>query len=58
MVGHPWTSDQPVAEAFTYTGQHNIWTQDTNIHDIVGIRTSDPSNQAAGRRPAKLKLYD
>jgi hypothetical protein len=24
MVGLLWTSDQPVAEASTYTGQHNI----------------------------------
>jgi hypothetical protein len=23
-VGLPWSSDQPVAEASTYTGQHNI----------------------------------
>jgi hypothetical protein len=23
-VGLPWTSDQPIAEACTYTGQHNI----------------------------------
>jgi hypothetical protein len=23
-VGLPWTSGQPVAEASTYTGQHNI----------------------------------
>jgi hypothetical protein len=23
-VGLPWTIDQPVAEAFTYAGQHNI----------------------------------
>jgi hypothetical protein len=26
MVGLLWTSDQPVAEASTYTGQHNIQT--------------------------------
>jgi hypothetical protein len=23
-VGLLWTSDQPIAETFTYTGQHNI----------------------------------
>jgi hypothetical protein len=46
-VGLLWTSDQPVAEASTYTGQHNIYTQQTNIHAPSGIRTRDPSNQAA-----------
>jgi hypothetical protein len=46
-VGLLWTSDQPVAEASTYTGQHNIETQETNIHALSGIRTRDPSNQAA-----------
>jgi hypothetical protein len=43
-VGIPRTSDQPVVEASTYTGQHNIQTQETNIS---GIRTCDPSNEAA-----------
>jgi hypothetical protein len=42
-----WTSDQPVAEASTYTGQQYIETQETNIHALSGIRTRDPSNQAA-----------
>jgi hypothetical protein len=46
-VGLLWTSDQPVAEACTYTGKHNIYTQETNIHAQSGIRTRDPSNQAA-----------
>jgi hypothetical protein len=46
-VGLLWTSDQPVAEASTYTVQHNIETQETNIHALSGIRTRDPSNQAA-----------
>jgi hypothetical protein len=46
-VGLLWTSDQPVAKASTYTGQHNIETQETNIHALTGIRTRDPSNQAA-----------
>jgi hypothetical protein len=40
-------SDQSVAEASTYTGQHNIETQETNIHSLSDIRTRDPSNQAA-----------
>jgi hypothetical protein len=46
-VGLLWTSDQPVAEASTYTGQHDIETQETNIRALRGIRTRDPSNQAA-----------
>jgi hypothetical protein len=47
MVGLLWTSDQPVSETSTSTGQHNIETQETNIHALSGIRTGDPSNQAA-----------
>jgi hypothetical protein len=46
-VGLLWTSYEPVAEASTYTRQHNIETQETNIHALSGIRTCDPSNQAA-----------
>jgi hypothetical protein len=46
-VGLLWTSDQPVSETSTCTGQHNIETQETNIHALSGIRTRDPSNQAA-----------
>jgi hypothetical protein len=40
-------SDQLLAEASTYTGQHNIQTQETDIHAPSGIRTRYPSNQAA-----------
>jgi hypothetical protein len=40
-------SDQPVAEISTYTGQHNLYTQQANIRAPSGIRTSDPSNQVA-----------
>jgi hypothetical protein len=40
-------SDQPVAETSTYTGQHNIQTQQTNIHAPIRIRTRDPRKQAA-----------
>jgi hypothetical protein len=40
-------SDQPVSETSTYTGQHNIETQETNTHAPSGIRNRDPSNQAA-----------
>jgi hypothetical protein len=46
-VGLVWTSDQPVSETSTCTGQHNIETQETNIHTLTGIRTRVPSNQAA-----------
>jgi hypothetical protein len=46
MAGLLWMSDQPVAETSTYTGQHNIQTQETNIHATSGILTRDPSNQA------------
>jgi hypothetical protein len=46
-AGLLWTSDQPVAETFTYTGQHNIYTQQTNIHATSVIGTRDPSNEAA-----------
>jgi hypothetical protein len=46
-VGLLWTSDQPVSETSTCTGQHNIETQETNVHALRGIRTRDPSNQAA-----------
>jgi hypothetical protein len=42
-VGLLWTNDQPVAEASTYTEQHKIETQETNIHALSGIRTRDPS---------------
>jgi hypothetical protein len=38
-----WTSDQPVAKASTYTGQHNTETQ---RQTSSGIRTYGPSNQA------------
>jgi hypothetical protein len=55
-VGILWTSDQPVSETSTCTGQHNIETQETNIHALSGIRTRDPSNQAAANlRLIKIK---
>jgi hypothetical protein len=34
MVGLLWTSDQPIAEASTYTGQHNIQTQQTSMPQV------------------------
>jgi hypothetical protein len=56
-VGLFWKSDQPVAETSTYT-EHSIWTQETNIHAPSGIRTRNPSNQAAAdlllRPPGRL----
>jgi hypothetical protein len=40
----PCTSDQPVAQAATYTTQQ---TQETNIHALSRICTHDSSNKAA-----------
>jgi hypothetical protein len=51
MVGLLWTSDQPVTEISTYTGQHNIQTQQTNIHAPSWIQTREPSNQVAADLP-------
>jgi hypothetical protein len=56
-VGLLWTSDQPVAEASTYTGHHNIETQETNIHALSGIRTRDPSNEAAADLRLRRRGY-
>jgi hypothetical protein len=56
-VGLLWTSDQLVAEASSYTGQHNIETQETNIHTLNGIRTRDPSIQAAVDLRLRLRDY-
>jgi hypothetical protein len=47
MVGLLWTSDEPVVEVCTYIGQHNIYTQEINIHAPSRIQTRDLSNQAA-----------
>jgi hypothetical protein len=46
-LGLLWTSDQTVSVTSTYTGQHNIETQETNTHALSGIRNRDPSNQEA-----------
>jgi hypothetical protein len=56
-VGLLWMNDQPVAQASTYTGQHNIETQETNIHAPTGIRTRDPSNQAAADQRLRPRGY-
>jgi hypothetical protein len=42
-VGPLWSSDQLVAEAATYSTQ----TQNTNMHNLSGIRTHGPGNRAA-----------
>jgi hypothetical protein len=42
-TGLIYTSDQPVARAATHTTQNK--TQETNIHNISGIRTYDFRNQ-------------
>jgi hypothetical protein len=46
-VGLLWTRDQFAEKASTDKGQHNILTQETNMHAISGIRTRNLSNQAA-----------
>jgi hypothetical protein len=51
-VGLLWTSDQPVSETSTCTGQHNLETQETNIHALSGIRTGD----LATKRPQTYAL--
>jgi hypothetical protein len=51
-------SDKPVAETSTYIGQHNIYTQETNIHALGGIRTHGPSTQAVKTaRPLYTELF-
>jgi hypothetical protein len=45
-------SDQPVSETSTCTGQHNIETQETNIHALSGI---DPATPAT-KRPQTYAL--
>jgi hypothetical protein len=56
-VGLLWTSDQRVSETSTCTGQHNIETQETNIHALSGIRTLDSSNQAAADLRLRPRCY-
>jgi hypothetical protein len=56
-VGLLWTSDQLIAEASTYTGQHIIETQETNNHALSGIRTRDLSNQAAADLRLRQRGY-
>jgi hypothetical protein len=56
-VGLLWTSDQPVSETSTFTGQHNIETQETNIHALSGIRNRDPSNQTAADLRLRRRGY-
>ena len=53
-VGLPCTSDQLIAEAFTYTTQQQ--TRETNICALSGFRTRGPSNQTAS--DPSLRLQD
>jgi hypothetical protein len=48
-------SDKHVAEASTYTGQHNIYSQETNTLDPSRIQTHDPNNQAAADLRLRLR---
>jgi hypothetical protein len=45
LVGLLWTSDQPVGETLYLTNTEH--SQQTNIHAPGGIRTHNPSRQAA-----------
>jgi hypothetical protein len=60
-VGLLWTSDQPIVDASTYTGQHNIETHETNISTLIGIRTRDPCKRpqtyALDRAATEVGLY-
>jgi hypothetical protein len=53
-VGLLWTSGQPVAETSTYTGQHNIETQETNIHALSGIRKTFTAAMKSGVKRLKF----
>jgi hypothetical protein len=46
-----WTSDQPVAEASTYTGQHNI---ETAGFEPATPATKRPQTYALGRADTKI----
>jgi hypothetical protein len=46
-VGLLWTSDQPVAKPLPTQDNTTYKQKETNIHVPSGIRTRDPSNQAA-----------
>ena len=51
-VGLVWTSDQPDAETFTLQNTH--W-QETDSHEPGGIRTLNPSKQAATDPPIRRR---
>jgi hypothetical protein len=42
LVGLLWTSDQPVAKASTYTGQHNTETQRQTSMPRAGFEPTTP----------------
>jgi hypothetical protein len=50
-VGLPWTSDQPVAESSTYTGQHNTTQEGEDKHSCPQRDSNPRSQQPSGRRP-------
>jgi hypothetical protein len=45
LVGLLWTSDQPVAKASTYTGQHNIRTQRQTSMPPAGFEPTIPATK-------------
>jgi hypothetical protein len=55
-TGLLWSSDQPFAEASTYTGQHNTYIQETKFHTRSRIRTHVPSKEATS--DLRLRLHD
>ena len=54
MVGHLWLSDRHVVDVASCTTQQ---TQETNVHNLGGIRISDPSSQAASDSTTTATLY-
>jgi hypothetical protein len=52
MVGLLWTSDQPVAETSTYTGQHNIAG-----FDPATPATKRPQTYALDREATGIGIY-
>jgi len=55
-VGILYTSDQPVAQAATFTTQNK--TQEKNIHAISEIRTCDFRNQGVANTPLTISTLE
>jgi hypothetical protein len=53
-VGLLWTSDQPVAETSTCTGQHNIYLNTWDKHPCPERDSNPRPQQPSGRRPTPL----